>query len=77
MPPIKAGVEKLGFKMSDTKLLLATHGHFDHVAGPQTCKNDRSEGCHVEKMSSCQNRRQKGFRFMRSLARFPSKVTAS
>lgn len=30
---IKAGVEKLGFKMSDIKILTATHGHFDHVAG--------------------------------------------
>ena len=33
VPLIQAGVEKLRFKMSDTKLLLATHGHFDHVAG--------------------------------------------
>lgn len=33
VPLIKAGVEQLGFKMSDTKILLATHGHFDHVAG--------------------------------------------
>jgi len=30
---IKAGVEALGFKMSDVKILTATHGHFDHVAG--------------------------------------------
>src|SRR5262245_3079353 len=30
---IKASVEKLGFKMTDTKILTATHGHFDHVAG--------------------------------------------
>ena len=28
---IKAGVESLGFKFSDIKLLLATHGHWDHV----------------------------------------------
>lgn len=33
VPQIKAGVEQLGFKMSDTKILTATHGHFDHVAG--------------------------------------------
>ena len=33
VPLIQAGVEQLGFKMSDTKILLATHGHFDHVAG--------------------------------------------
>ena len=33
VPQIKAGVEKLGFKMSDVKVLLATHAHGDHVAG--------------------------------------------
>jgi metallo-beta-lactamase class B len=30
---IKASVEQLGFKLADTKILTATHGHFDHVAG--------------------------------------------
>jgi metallo-beta-lactamase class B len=30
---IKTGVEQLGFKMSDVKVLTATHGHYDHVAG--------------------------------------------
>jgi metallo-beta-lactamase class B len=29
---IKASVEQLGFKMTDVKILTATHGHFDHVA---------------------------------------------
>ena len=33
VPEIKAGVEKLGFRMSDVKILTATHGHYDHVAG--------------------------------------------
>ena len=33
VPQIKGNVEKLGFKLSDTKILTATHGHFDHVAG--------------------------------------------
>ncbi len=33
VPQIKAGVEQLGFKFADTKVLLATHGHWDHVAG--------------------------------------------
>lgn len=32
LPLIKEGIEKLGFKYSDTKILLATHGHSDHVA---------------------------------------------
>jgi metallo-beta-lactamase class B len=30
---IKKSVEQLGFKLSDTRILTATHGHFDHVAG--------------------------------------------
>jgi metallo-beta-lactamase class B len=30
---IKAGIERLGFKMSDVKILTATHAHSDHVAG--------------------------------------------
>jgi metallo-beta-lactamase class B len=30
---IRANIESLGFKFSDIKLLLATHGHWDHVAG--------------------------------------------
>lgn len=33
VPQIKANVEKLGFKLSDVKLLTATHAHSDHVAG--------------------------------------------
>ncbi len=28
---IRENIEKLGFKFSDIKLLLATHGHWDHV----------------------------------------------
>jgi len=30
--PIRANIEALGFKFNDIKLLLATHGHWDHVA---------------------------------------------
>ncbi|MGD1098463.1 MAG: subclass B3 metallo-beta-lactamase [Bryobacteraceae bacterium] len=33
VPIILANVEALGFKFSDIKILLATHGHFDHAAG--------------------------------------------
>jgi metallo-beta-lactamase class B len=33
VPLIVEGIEKLGFKMSDVKVLLATHAHGDHVAG--------------------------------------------
>ncbi|WP_158800251.1 subclass B3 metallo-beta-lactamase [Pedobacter sp. L105] len=30
-PMIRRHIEKLGFRFSDTKILLATHAHFDHV----------------------------------------------
>lgn len=33
VPIIRANVEKLGFKFSDVKILLASHAHDDHVAG--------------------------------------------
>ena len=33
LPQIKAGIEQLGFKLSDIKILTATHAHYDHVAG--------------------------------------------
>jgi metallo-beta-lactamase class B len=32
-PLIVEGIEKLGFRLSDVKILLTTHAHFDHVAG--------------------------------------------
>jgi metallo-beta-lactamase class B len=33
VPLIRAGVDSLGFKMRDIKVLLASHAHSDHVAG--------------------------------------------
>ena len=30
---IRSNIEALGFRFADIKLLLATHGHWDHVAG--------------------------------------------
>ena len=30
---IKKSVEQLGFSMRDVRILTATHGHWDHVAG--------------------------------------------
>jgi len=33
VPMIRAHVAALGFKFSDIKILLATHAHYDHVAG--------------------------------------------
>src|ERR1700755_1843193 len=38
LPLIKASVEKLGFKFSDTKILLISHAHNDHDAGSATIK---------------------------------------
>jgi metallo-beta-lactamase class B len=32
-PLIKESIEKLGFHYRDTKILLISHGHFDHCAG--------------------------------------------
>jgi metallo-beta-lactamase class B len=33
VPQIRGNIEKLGFKVSDVKILTATHAHWDHVAG--------------------------------------------
>ena len=33
VPLIRASVEKLGFKITDVKIILASHAHSDHVAG--------------------------------------------
>ena len=38
VPVIKANVEKLGFKMSDVKILIAGHAHPDHVEGDAMMK---------------------------------------
>jgi metallo-beta-lactamase class B len=33
VPMIRSHIEKLGFKFSDIRILLATHAHFDHAGG--------------------------------------------
>src|SRR5882672_12481502 len=33
VPFIRANVERLGFRLSDVKILLTGHAHFDHVGG--------------------------------------------
>jgi metallo-beta-lactamase class B len=38
VPVIKANVEKLGFKFSDVKILIAGHAHPDHVEGDAMLK---------------------------------------
>lgn len=37
-PQIKKSVETLGFKLSDVRILLISHGHYDHAAGSATIK---------------------------------------
>src|SRR5213075_73217 len=38
VPLIRKSIEQLGFKFSDTKVLLISHAHFDHDAGSATIK---------------------------------------
>ena len=38
VPMIRASIEKLGFKFSDTKILLISHAHVDHCAGSAAIK---------------------------------------
>ena len=38
VPVIKAGVEQLGFKFTDIKILLISHAHWDHDAGSAMVK---------------------------------------
>jgi metallo-beta-lactamase class B len=38
VPLIRASIEKLGFKFSDTKILLISHAHWDHDAGSAAVK---------------------------------------
>jgi len=39
-PQIKQAIETLGFKYADTKILLISHGHFDHCAGSAQVKRE-------------------------------------
>lgn len=38
VPIIQKGVEQLGFKLTDIKLILSSHAHIDHVAGHASMK---------------------------------------
>jgi metallo-beta-lactamase class B len=38
VPMLKASIEALGFKWTDTKILLISHAHFDHDAGSAAIK---------------------------------------
>ena len=48
VPLIRANVERLGFKFSDVKILLASHAHDDHVAGHASLR--RLTGAQVQVM---------------------------
>jgi metallo-beta-lactamase class B len=48
-PLIKKAIESLGFKFSDTKILLISHGHYDHCAGSAEIK--RQTGAKYEVMA--------------------------
>jgi len=37
-PQIRHSIEQLGFKFNDTKILLISHGHYDHAAGSAAVK---------------------------------------
>ena len=39
-PQIRQAIESLGFKYADTKILLISHGHFDHCAGSAQIKRE-------------------------------------
>src|SRR5882724_6238442 len=38
VPQIRAGVEKLGFKFTDIKIILGSHAHGDHMDGDAMVK---------------------------------------
>lgn len=40
VPSIEANIRSLGYRLSDVKLLLNTHAHFDHAAGLARLKRD-------------------------------------
>ena len=48
-PQIKRSIESLGFKYSDTKILLISHAHYDHCAGSAAIK--RETGAKYEVMA--------------------------
>ncbi|MBL0157061.1 MAG: subclass B3 metallo-beta-lactamase [Bryobacterales bacterium] len=38
VPQIEANIQKLGFRLSDVRFLLISHGHYDHIAGVASLK---------------------------------------
>ena len=50
VPFIRANIERLGFRMSEIRILLAGHAHFDHVGGHAALK--RMTGAQVVMMEA-------------------------
>lgn len=48
-PQVRKAIESLGFKYSDTKILLISHAHYDHCAGSARIK--RETGARYEVMA--------------------------
>lgn len=46
-PQIRKAIESLGFKYSDTKILLISHAHYDHCAGSAEVKRETGAGYEV------------------------------
>lgn len=40
VPIVEGNIARLGFRLQDVKIILATHAHWDHVAGLATLKRD-------------------------------------
>ena len=51
-PVIKANIEKLGFKLADTKILLTTQAHFDHMGAMAAIKKITGAKMMVDKGDS-------------------------
>lgn len=47
VPAIEANITALGFKLSDVKILLNSHAHFDHAGGLAALKRDTGAKLHA------------------------------
>ena len=79
VPLIRKSVESLGFKMSDVKILLASHAHSDHVAGHATAEGaDRRQGLrHARRRRGHRLGRRRASTSTPTAAGSPARSTAS
>jgi metallo-beta-lactamase class B len=45
VPQIEQNIAKLGFKLSDIKILLNSHAHYDHAGGLAELRRRTEQGC--------------------------------